>query len=163
MSKNKQGKPAATQGKQPHPGQTQDFPYIDHQRGKPFDEDIKKQVISWVTANGMKYIHIGLDGKGERFDFNSTKPTREKLILAELGGGVGAIKSLRDLENRSIQIEELKAKAREIIKAEEHEKEQIQREIDLLNDQLALSEGKSPAAKSKSSLIDEQIRYSEES
>ena len=91
----------------------------------------------------MKNIHVGLNGKGERFDLYSTKPTREKLIEAELGGGIGAIKSLRDLENRSSKVHELKQKAREIMQAEDDEKEAIEREIDTLNAQLAEVEQKS--------------------
>lgn len=107
MHKNNKAKsaaPARRAWEAPHPGQTQEFPYIDYQRGKPMTEDQIRAAVSWVTAAGMKYIHVGLDGKGDRFDFQSIKPTREKLILAEIGGGSYSIKSLRErptLETRA--------------------------------------------------------------
>ena len=63
--------------------------------------DLIRAVLSWVTAAGMEYVHIGLDGKGERFDIMSLKPTREKLIIEELGGTSASIMSLKDLETVS--------------------------------------------------------------
>jgi len=131
MHKNNKAKsaaPARRAWEAPHSGQTQEFPYIDYQRGKPMTEDQIRAAISWVTAAGMKYIHVGLDGKGERFDFQSIKPTREKLILAELGGGSYSIRSLKDLHSRLQQEEDLKMKAQEIMHREDQEAEAIERE-----------------------------------
>ena len=59
--------------------QTVGFPLIDYDAAKPISKETIDGAISWAMSN-LEWVHEGMDGKSERFNFMKTKPTRQMII-----------------------------------------------------------------------------------